>query len=330
MILEEETFERYGYYPSDLKPKSSKRILAKCDECGKVRIIKKHDYHPLCKSCVRKGNKHPNWKGGKVKRVCEVCKKVFFTSRYKVKMGEGRFCSKSCAHKGKNSSLWKGGKKKYICENCGKEVFRYPSQLNSHIFCSWDCYRQWRSANIRGEKHPRWKGGLIKRICETCGKEFEVPLSQIRKGFGKFCSSSCARKKQRIPTHHTSAELIFEKICKKYNIPFHYVGDGQLWIGKKEGEQLNPDFIEANGKKICVEILGDYWHSPLLNQNLRVSSLLSFREKHYKRYKWHPIFLWETDLKREDAEAFVLKVLTKEGVINQEEVKENNVLPELP
>ena len=56
MILEKETYEKFGYYPSDLKPKSSKKILATCDDCSKIREIQKCTYHPLCHPCsLKKG-----------------------------------------------------------------------------------------------------------------------------------------------------------------------------------------------------------------------------------------------------------------------------------
>jgi len=116
-----------------------------------------------------------------------------------------------------------------------------------------------------------------------------------------------------IHTRPTKPELIFEGICKKYALPFRYVGNGELWIGKTK--KLNPDFIECNGKKIIIEVLGDYWHSPLLNRNLPEHGDLKYRKKHYSKYKWKSIFLWETDLKRDDAEAFILSTLKKEGVI---------------
>jgi hypothetical protein len=34
MILEEETYKKFGYYPRDLSRRSGKRILAACDKCG--------------------------------------------------------------------------------------------------------------------------------------------------------------------------------------------------------------------------------------------------------------------------------------------------------
>lgn len=61
MILEEETFRKFGYWPSELKPQSGKPVLAACDDCGKVRLTSKHDHCALCKSCARRGNNHPNY-----------------------------------------------------------------------------------------------------------------------------------------------------------------------------------------------------------------------------------------------------------------------------
>lgn len=214
MILEEETFDKFGYYPSDLKPKSHKRILVACDDCGKIREICKDGYHDFCKPCAQKGEKNP-----------------FFG--------------------------------KHHTEEAKKKISE--------------------AALIR-----------LQRLGEK-------------------------ERMQKIGHHQggkkTKPEEIFIEICKRNNLDFHYVGDGSLWIGKKGEKQLNPDFIEANGKKICIEIMGAYWHSRLLNRNLREDALLPFREKHYKKYKWIPVFIWDTDLLREDAEQFVLNQLEKGDAI---------------
>lgn len=57
MILEEETFKKFGYYPKDLKPKSGRRILAKCDECGKIRDVFRYGYCNRCHQCGLKDKK---------------------------------------------------------------------------------------------------------------------------------------------------------------------------------------------------------------------------------------------------------------------------------
>lgn len=234
MILEEETFTKFGYYPSDLKNKSGKPILAACDGCGKVRVTSKHAYRKICPSCARKGENNPNY--GKHWSI-EIREKISESERGK-----------------------------HLSEETRRKI----------------------GESVKGAKHHMY------------GKHHTM---EARKKMRE------ARKRRRFPKHHTTPELIFEEICVKNNLPFRYVGDGQLWIGKKGEKQLNPDFIEANGKKIVVEIMGNYWHSPLLNPHLREDALLFYRKSHYKEYRWKPIFLWESDLKRDDAEQFVLAAL---------------------
>ena len=196
MILEEETFEKFGYYSTDLKLQSNKKIVAVCDDCGQVRVRSKQGYRALCSSCAVKGERNPNY----------------------------------------------------------------------------------------GKHHSE---GTRKKM-------------------------SIARKHQHFPLHHTKPERIFEEICKGHNLPFKYTGDGSFWIGKSPS--VNPDFVECNGKKLAVEIFGDYWHSPLLKNNLKYSQTFKGRKEVLKKFGWKLIVLWEGDLKRKDAEQFVLSTLKKEGV----------------
>lgn len=65
MILEDATYEAFGYYPSKLKLQSGKPILAVCELCGEIRISRKCHYHTFCNSCChilsgeQKGKNHP-------------------------------------------------------------------------------------------------------------------------------------------------------------------------------------------------------------------------------------------------------------------------------
>lgn len=280
MILEEETYRKFGYYPSDWAPRSHKKILAACDECGKVRVISKGAYRSLCKSCRQKGEK---------------------------------------------SHFWPSGKVKVNCENCGKVIEKCRSQIEKYRyhFCNNKCQGQWQSRETRGEKCSGWKGGKVKVQCDNCGKVIEHISYRIKRNKHHFCDTECKKlwqrkypKKISKTAKPTKPERIFEAICKKYNLPFRYVGDGKLWIGKKGGKKLNPDFIECNGKKIVIEIMGEYWHAPLLkHKKLREDALLNYRLRFYKRFKLKSIFIWDIDLLRKDAEQFVLNLLRKEGVI---------------
>jgi len=82
---------------------------------------------------------------------------------------------------------------KIICKECNKE---YETQKcwttnNRGKFCSKKCEGIWRSKNIIGKNHPNWIGGKIKILCRNCGKEKYVVSSQIKYGWGKFCSKKC-------------------------------------------------------------------------------------------------------------------------------------------
>ena len=210
----------------------------------------------------------------KVKRVCEICNKEFEAHLSNIKRGRARFCSNQCK-RAYYSNLFRKREKR-LCKWCGKAFEEKPARvkIGKGIFCSKECYTKWQ-----------------KRDKVTLNR-----LIEIRQGIAK----------------PTKPERIFEEICKRNDLDFHYVGDGQLWIGKRK--KLNPDFIEANGKKICVEIMGLYWHSPLFNRNLREGATLEYRKRHYRRYKWQPIFIWDTDLLRKDAEDFVLSVFKTEDI----------------
>ena len=146
-------------------------------------------------------------------------------------------------------------------------------------------------------------------------KHNELTKQKIGKALkGKYVSEETrgkirkARKHQKMPKHHTKPELIFERICKKYNLPFKYTGDGSFWIGKNPS--VNPVFVECNSKKIAVEIFS-YWHNPLLRRNVRYGQTYKGREQILKKHKWKLVVFWQEDLEREDVEQFVLLTLKK-------------------
>ena len=126
-----------------------------------------------------------------------------------------------------------------------------------------------------------------------------------------------ARKKRKnFPKHHTKPEMIYEEICKKYNLQYKYTGDGAFWIGKNPA--INPDFVECNGKKIAIEIFS-YWHDPIRRfGKVKYSQTYEGRKAILKQYGWELTVFWQEDLEREDAEAFVLSELSKRGVLGGE------------
>lgn len=289
VILEEETHEKFGYYPSDLSRGSHKRILAKCDDCGKIREMNKGDYSALCRSCGRKSEKNPMY--GKS-----------HSEESRLKISQNRIYQKGENHPSYTLKI------KCICLECGKEFLLKPSKVKNGggKYCSNKCVGNAISKNNRCENNPAWKGGPIRCKCKECRKIFYTPLNQIKKGWGKYCSRPCqTRGIQRNKTKPTKPEQIFEEICNRNGLPFKYTGDRSFWLGN-----ANPDFIHNTRKLVC-EVFGDFWHSPLLRRNMRYNETLEGRRAQLKAEGYKLIMFWETDLLRKDAEAYVLNILQK-------------------
>lgn len=119
MIDEDRTMQLYGYTSNELKPKARSMIVAVCDECGKYRDLPKFNYHELCRSCAKIGEKNPMF--GKL--VSEETRRKQSVSRLgekhwafgthpseetRLRMSESHI-GKHNGCSGENHYLWKGG-----------------------------------------------------------------------------------------------------------------------------------------------------------------------------------------------------------------------------
>lgn len=89
MINEELTFQKFGYYAKDLKPKSNKKIIAVCDGCSKTRELAKQDYFrtSFCKSCGSKGkNKGRKFTKEHREKISLAKENVSFSEEHKKKI----------------------------------------------------------------------------------------------------------------------------------------------------------------------------------------------------------------------------------------------------
>lgn len=148
----------------------------------------------------------------------------------------------------------------------------------------------------------------IKKVCPQCNKEFEVKLSLARV---ICCSISCAKKYQwrqpeyrnRLEALHkemyknnpellrrvltsrkpNNSEAILINLFKEYNLPYRYVGDGEVILGG-----CNPDFINIDGKKEIIELFGAHWHD-LFD--------IARKVEHYRTYGFKTLIIWEDELK---------------------------------
>lgn len=287
MILEKETFEKFGYYPGELKPHSGKKIIVACDNCGDVRIAKKCHYHALCKPCAQRGK--------------------YLSEETKRKISNSLMGHEGC-RLGKHHS--EEAKQKMSDAKCGK---RHPN------------YGKHRSEETKQKISEAHKGKTLseetkRKISEAnkgthLSEETKRKISEAKKNQSEETKAKMreVRKRQKFPKHRTKPERIWEEIAiEKHSLPFKYTGDGAFWIGEKT--TINPDFMHLT-KKIAVEIFS-YWHDPLRRiGKVRYSHTYEGRRKILKKYGYKMIVFWQEDLEREDAEAFVLNLLSKEGVI---------------
>lgn len=99
MILEEETFKKFCYYPNDLSRGSKKKILASCNECGKVRETSKNAYRILCESCVRKKEHLSEETRQKLSESCSGKKKKIIILENAFQKNINKNCEKRIAEK---------------------------------------------------------------------------------------------------------------------------------------------------------------------------------------------------------------------------------------
>jgi len=148
---------------------------------------------------------------------------------------------------------------------------------------------------IRGDKNPAERLEVRAKISQALkgkpsgmkgknhSKETKKIISEHHKKMIKEGLFNPLSNQHKYPN---KPELKFIQICNQFNLPFKYVGDGKFWI-----EGINPDFVNCNGQKICVEIWGDYWHNRP-DERLKDIKKLEILNK----YGWKRIEIWEHEL----------------------------------
>lgn len=192
-------------------------------------------------------------------------------------------CS-SCGKKGSRSKQWlPNGRPIYICLQCKQPFSKRAPNIPRGTgikFCSLQCAYK----HNRGSQSAIWKGGPIQYTCLECGKEFMRRRDRALNP--KFCSCLCKviyYKKHGVwISRPTNPERKVIRICLSHNLPYKYVGDGQVWLGNR-----NPDFINVNGEKQVIEVFGTYFHHLFDGAN---------RIEHYRKYGFSCLIIWGDEL----------------------------------
>lgn len=110
-----------------MKMKMSK-IKRSCKQCGKTFKVKPYTVKTgngkyCSQKCMGKwrsehwgGKNNPNWRGGKIHRMCKICGNDFYVKRNEIKKRKAILCSEKCLGEyitqinwGKNNPNWRGG-----------------------------------------------------------------------------------------------------------------------------------------------------------------------------------------------------------------------------
>lgn len=116
---------------------------------------------------------------------------------------------------------------------------------------------------------------IAKNNSETHKKKWADPV------FHKEQQSKMMRGRHTRP-NKPEIELL-ELLQKLYPNDWKYVGDGNLVIAGK-----NPDFVNVNGKKLLIELFGDYWHR---NDSPRKRAAV------FKPFGFRTLVIWQHELK---------------------------------
>ena len=145
MILEGWTLIVYGYTSDRWAPQSHKPVIAACDECGDVRVVKMGAYRDLCHKCAL-------WKANK-KRAAPP--------DYNVRSIDDAETFRRFRHHAYDLSPNSAGMVVAVCVGCGK-VRETPKQFYADLChpCrnKSDKNRQKQSATVRGMSYDEWDG----------------------------------------------------------------------------------------------------------------------------------------------------------------------------
>jgi hypothetical protein len=136
--------------------------------------------------------------------VCLICDKSFYCEPYRLKKGEGKYCSSSCQHRGLQVT-----RKKRICLTCSKSHVCKESDIarGRGKYCSRTCHFRRKSLRKIAE-------------CVICGTLFRIKPYEIRHG-RQCCSRKCGyaliKKRTLKKTHKRCYRCGLKKLLKEFH-----------------------------------------------------------------------------------------------------------------
>lgn len=158
------------------------------------------------------GDKNPNWKGGKVEKVCAVCGKQYQVKRVN---SSSRFCSLQCvgiSQRGKTVNREPKRETKTCCV-CGSPFSVFRSHAKRMKCCSKSCSNEMRSSLMKGDGNPNWSGGLSRFPYPW---DFRETSKKVIERDGFICQNpGCDGTDERLTTHHINYD---KQDCSQENL----------------------------------------------------------------------------------------------------------------
>lgn len=158
------------------------------------------------------GDKNPNWKGGKIEKVCAVCGKQYQVKRVN---SSSRFCSLQCvgiSQRGKTVNREQNRETKSCCV-CGSPFSVFRSHAKRMKCCSKLCSNEMRSSLMRGDGNPNWSGGLSRLPYPW---DFRETSKKVIERDGFICQNpGCDGTDERLTTHHINYD---KQDCRQENL----------------------------------------------------------------------------------------------------------------
>jgi len=234
------------------------------------------------------------------------------------------------------------------CDNCGSPIIKKlkgEQRQYRHHFCNGKCYGQWRSQYLtsigygRGASNSMYGRKLSDLTKQLISKSVKRALS---KPAWKEAQSQRGRRNMQDPDYIAKLRSAGKRLwedpgyrdrvltglresmpyrkyqSKKPNRPesqllglldtnfpeeWRYTGDGSFTLG-----YYIPDFVNCNGKKLVIELFGEYWHGKRGKKKRQVKwdKTEEGRKEVYKSFGFDCLVIWGDELK--DPEKVIAKV----------------------
>jgi hypothetical protein len=158
------------------------------------------------------GLANPNWKGGPIPKICEICGIAYIVKRPHAK---SRFCSLQCvgiSQRGRSKASSRRTLKP--CDVCGNEFSIPLSHMTRRRSCSEICSGELRSRLTTGGANPNWCGGLSRLPYPW---DFtKVTSKAIKQRDGFTCQNpGCSGTDPRLTAHHINYQ---KQDCRPENL----------------------------------------------------------------------------------------------------------------